>query len=291
MNSQVVEISISQEERVSGTLSQENLKKAVAAVLEDGIVVLLDVVSQDSISALKEKSLADTEALLNRKDVPFNWSRGNIQQNPPPFPPFLFRDVLVNDFVISVSKGVLGAGIQCDFYSGNTALPSETRQPVHADIGQLWPNLKVVPPPHMLVVNVPLVDMGPENGSTEVWLGTHKDTHVAMQDGDIELPDHKLEAQKAIAPPIQPVVKAGSVVIRDIRMWHAGMPNHTPNPRPMIAMIHTIGWWPTGSIRFAKGSEEFLSHPDLRWKAEYTDEVLDHIAEVSGYKAELAVEP
>ncbi len=290
MNKQVTEISPSPAEKASGVLNEENLARAVEAVLEDGIVVLVDVVSQESISVLKEKSLADAEALLSRKDVPFNWSRGNIQQNPPPFAPYLFRDVLVNNLAISVSKGVLGAGVQCDFYSGNTALPSETRQPVHADIGQLWPNLKSVPPPHMLVVNIPLVDMGPENGSTEVWLGTHKDPHVAMQDGDIELPFSKLEAQRSISPPIQPLVKAGSIVIRDIRMWHAGMPNHTPHPRPMIAMIHTIGWWPTGTIRFAAGAEEFLAHPDLCWKAEYRDEPLDYIGEVTGYKAELASE-
>lgn len=285
----IVSIEVTPSELSAGVLSAQHQEAAVRALREDGIVVLAGVVSPQSISALLEKSLEDVQALLARPDSPFNWTKGNIQQDPPPFPPYLFRDVLVNDIVIGVTKAILGPGLKCGFYSGNTALESESRQPVHADEGQLWPDMSLVHPAHSLVVNVPLVDMGPINGSTEMWPGTHLDPAVAVQDGDIEVSDAKLAAQRASRPPLQPEVKAGSVVIRDIRMWHAGMPNRTPNPRPMIAMIHSVSWWPSGKVRFAAGSEEFLQHPDLKWNAEFVEGAIDHIGGVGGYKADEAV--
>lgn len=280
----IVEIDVSSEELTAGKLNPSKLEAALSALKTDGVVVLKDIVSPASIAALKERTLIDLEALLNRKDAPFNWTKGNVQQDPPRSSPYLFRDVLVNDIVISVTKGILGSGMRNGFYSGNTALPSESRQPVHADIGQLWPNLESVPPPAQLVVNIPLVDMGPENGSTEIWPGTHLDPEITIQGGDIEVSDERLAEQSQISPPIQPRVKAGSVVIRDMRLWHAGMPNRTNEPRPMIAMIHSVNWWPAETVQFPKGTEEFLTHPDLQWNVEFVDGEIDHIATPHGYK-------
>jgi len=285
---ELVEIRPSASELASGILNPQNLSAALRAIAEDGVVVLAGVISQESIRALRERSMEDTQLLISRPNAPYNWTKGNIQQDPPPFPPYLFRDVLVNDLVIQVTKGVLGAGLKSVYYSGNTAMPSDTRQPVHADEGQLWPGLETVPPPHALVVNVPLVDMGPENGSTEIWPQTHLDPSVSIQSGDIEVPLEKLETRRLACPPLQPTVQAGSVVIRDVRMWHAGMPNRTSVPRPMIAMIHVVSWWPSGKLLFAKGSEPYLDHPELQWCADFADREIDHISQVHGHMSEAA---
>jgi ectoine hydroxylase-related dioxygenase (phytanoyl-CoA dioxygenase family) len=172
----------------------------------------------------------------------------------------------------------LGPGLYNAFYSGNTAMPSENRQPVHADMGQLWPDLEVAHPAYGLVVNVGLVDMSPENGSTELWLGTHKDTSVVLQSGDIEVDPERLEARRAVSPPIQGTVPQGSVVIRDIRLWHAGMPNRTQTPRPMLAMIHYVSWWPAGPIKLHRSAESLLMHTDLRQHADFTDEEIDYVS-------------
>ena len=262
--------------------------QAVQALRDDGIVVLEDAVDLAHIAALREKCLADVELLLKRPDKPFNWNPGNMQQDPPPFPPYLFRDVLANDAAIAVTKGVLGQGVKNAFYSGNTALPSEHRQPVHADMGQLWPHLELAHPAYAIVVNLPLVDMSAQNGSTEMWPGTHKDTSVVFQDGDIKVTPEAQEARKAVEPPVQPTVKAGSLVLRDIRMWHAGMPNRTETPRPMIAMIHFVSWWPTTPLKFPKGTESIFDHPDLRTDAVFTEESVDYIAAPGSYEFETA---
>jgi hypothetical protein len=267
-----------------GLVGSPELDLAVAALRNNGIVVLENAVSLDHIVTLRERWLADTQLLLARPDKPFNFNSGNLQQDPPPFPPYLYRDILVNDAAIAVTKGILGPGLKNAFYSGNTAMPSENRQPVHADMGHLWTDLEVAHPAYAIVINAPLVDMSVENGSTEMWPGTHKDTSVALQSGDIKVSPEKQEARRAIEPPSQPTVKAGSLVLRDIRMWHAGMPNRTLQPRPMLAMIHYVGWWPTGPLKFPHGTESLFEHPDLVTHAEFTSEPIDYISAPGAYE-------
>src|SRR5579871_2504599 len=233
----VLELAITPEEVQSGVLSAEHLAEARTALRQDGIVILKNVVDPAHLDILHERMRTDLETILSRKDAPFQFNVGNVQQDPPPFPPYLFRDILVNPIVVAVTKSILGSGLKNTFYSGNTALPGGVRQPVHSDTNHLWPDLEVAPPAHNLVVNLPIVDMDARNGSTEIWPGTHLDTTMGAQMTTIRVPEEVVEKRRAISPPLQPTVQRGSVVIRDMRLWHAGMPNHTDQPRPMLAMI------------------------------------------------------
>jgi ectoine hydroxylase-related dioxygenase (phytanoyl-CoA dioxygenase family) len=282
----LVALDITAEEVRSGQMTPAHLAAAVEALRTEGYVILNDVIDRSHLDLLRERMLEEIPRYLAREDVPFNWNVGNLQQAPPPFPPYLFRDVLVNDLVIAVSKAVLGPGVHADLYTGNTAMPGASqRQPVHFDFRHLWPDLEVAPPAHGLVINVPVVDMYPENGSTEIWPGSHRLT--TMNGEDIKLPPEAVEARRAVAPPLQPVVRCGGVLIRDGRIWHAGMPNRTETPRPLIAMAHWIRWYRYGSearVAFPKGSEESVAHPDLRWNATFTDDPVDHIAREHAYE-------
>jgi len=285
----MVAIDMTGEEKASGALTPENLQTAVKAIRNDGFVVLNSVVDTAHLDILHERMLEDLKLLQSRKDAPFNWNAGNIQQDPPPFMPYLFKDILLNPFAIQVGKEVLGEGFSNSFYSGNTALPSDARQPVHGDTGHLWPELEHAHPAHMLVVNIPTVDVSPENGSTEIWPGSHKDVTLVSTHG-IELPAEALEERRKVAPPLQPTFKRGGILIRDMRLWHAGMPNRTQNPRPMIALIFNAPFLGVGEpLRFPKGTESFFEHPDMRTAARFVDEPIDHIYTVGGYKAEEAV--
>jgi len=285
MTNDIIALDITTEEVQTGRITPDHLTAATRALREDGIVVLHDIVNLNHIAALREKMLQDLPAYLARTDAPFNFNTGNIQQEPPPFAPYLFQDVLLNDIAIAVTHALLGDGLHNGFYSGNTAVGgSGQRQPVHADVGQLWPNLEVATPPFGLVVNVPVVDMTAQNGSTEVWPGTHRDTTVYIQKGDIKLPAEAVEARRQVRPPLQPSVRAGGVVIRDLRLWHAGMPNRTDQARPMIAMIHWVGWWNSGDkVQFPRREEAFFAHPLLRTDAEFGDGPINYIAHGGAY--------
>lgn len=104
--------------------------------------------------------------------------------------------------------------------------------------------------PFALVINIPLITMAPENGSTELWLGTHAMSSKECQEGEhgerasgrIKL--DMLDERRKFRGPCQPVVKKGSLVVRDLRLWHAGMPNYKADEvRVMLAMIHFAGWY------------------------------------------------
>ncbi len=277
-------LDFSAEEKADGKMAADKLTAACEALREDGFVVLNDVVATEPLEILREKMLEDVAAILARKDAPFNFHAGNVQQDPPPFPPYLFREVLLNELVIQVTKAMLGSGLKNNFYSGNTALPGDRMQPVHPDVGQLWPNLEIPTPPFGFVVNVPVVDMTPENGSTELWPGTHHDTTISSSRGDIKVPESALERWRELRPPVQPAVRCGGVLIRDIRLWHRGMPNRTSTPRPMIAMIHWISWWNDKErIAFPTATEPFFQHPDLKTNATFVDGPIDYLRNNAAY--------
>ena len=282
----MVLIDVSAEECRKGALTDEHREAAVRAIEEEGFVVLGGVVDTAHLDTLHERIVADIPLLLQRDDAPFNWNVGNIQQNPPPFAPYLFADVLLNELVLDVTCAVLGNGVKNAMYGGNTAMPSTERQPVHADTGHLWPRLEVAHPPVHLVINIPTVDVSPDNGSTELWPGTHKDVTITAG-VDIKIPHDVLEKRRAEVPPIQPTFKRGGVLIRDMRLWHAGMPNRTQNPRPMLAMIHAPHWLDTGlPLTFPASTQEFFKNPRLNTCAQFVEEEIDHIHATHGYEYE-----
>jgi ectoine hydroxylase-related dioxygenase (phytanoyl-CoA dioxygenase family) len=117
-----------------------------------------------------------------------------------------------------------------------------------------------------MVINVPLVTMTPENGTTEIWLGTYANTTIADQEGEhgnrssgrIKVP--LLEERRKVRGPAQPVVKKGSVVVRDLRLWHGGKPNLGDVPRVMLAMIHFAPWYRNQmEVEFSSDLEERLT--------------------------------
>lgn len=281
----MITIEVPDSDREAGGLAPERVQAALHALWVDGVVVLADVVDPDHLDSLHERMLSDLVALRSRPDAPYNWTAGNIQQDPPPFDPYLFEDVLLNPHVIAVTSALLGPGLKNTMYSGNTALASDDRQPVHADIGHLWPSeiLEVAHPSAQLVVNIPTVDVSAENGATEIWLGTHRDLTVGIG-ADIEVPLDAVEARRQTAPPIQPTIRRGSAMIRDARLWHAGMPNRTDRPRPMIAMLHASSWLDVGTpLEFPVGTAHFFDHPVLRTAARFTDQPTDHIHRSHGF--------
>lgn len=83
----MITIDVSEGARAAGRLSGEELRAAVDALRDDGFVVLNDVVDPTHPDILHERMIGDLEALQARPDVPYNWNAGNLQQDPPPFPP------------------------------------------------------------------------------------------------------------------------------------------------------------------------------------------------------------
>jgi ectoine hydroxylase-related dioxygenase (phytanoyl-CoA dioxygenase family) len=120
------------------------------------------------------------------------------------------------------------------------ALKGQNRQTVHADLLHDHQDF-----PFAMVVNILLVDTSVKNGATEIWLGTHKRGNKGM--AEILIDEESLEERRKICPPIRAVLKKGSLIIRDLRLWHAGIPNQTDIPRIMLSMVFNL--W-EGNCRF-----------------------------------------
>ncbi|QRW23310.1 phytanoyl-CoA dioxygenase [Rhizoctonia solani] len=120
-------------ERAAGRFGPANLLLALEALHQDGIVEITDVVNENHLDALNERMIPDAYTLRDMRESPYNYNRGNIQQDPPPEPSLFFRDIFLNPFALQVSNAVLGNRPKMTFCSGNTALKSTDRQPVHTD--------------------------------------------------------------------------------------------------------------------------------------------------------------
>lgn len=144
------------------------------------------------------------------------------------------------------------------------------RQPVHKDITFDHPLVSSISHtflpssanthlasqcPFYFIANFPLGDFSPENGSTEFWLGSHAHTTSSDQvpcteatkvrnqapgDPSCNVEPEVYEQRRSVRPPIQVVCEKGDVLIRDLRTWHAGMPNESVEDRIMVAIGYQV---------------------------------------------------
>ncbi|KAH8433337.1 phytanoyl-CoA dioxygenase family protein [Aspergillus melleus] len=240
---QITLIELTPSELASKTISSHNLQHSLEALHRDGIVVLKNAVDPEHLDRLNERMVPEAKQLYARAETHRNFGAhtGNIQQEPVCEAEYIFEDVVANPFATSVIEGMIGPDPRLRFYSANTAFKATDRQPVHIDIDFDMPRM-----PFAFCVNINLVDTSRENGATEVWLGSHIDTDRNVLDRSVkhkQVKSELLEARRKVSPPVQPGLPKGSLIIRDFRLWHAGMPNLTDDPRVMLVTIQFANWY------------------------------------------------
>lgn len=264
-------ITVNQKELSAGKLTEIHVKQAVDAIRVDGYVILENIVKHQNLDILRERMDSDSQKLIKAE----KWGGagmliGHLQQGPPPFAPYIFKDIVANTYVIQVTKALLGEGVYNNFYNGNTNCPGSGTQPLHRDSDHLWQNQEVPHPTAEVVVNISPQETTEENGSVELWPGSHLDISGRHIDDD-----HEAE-RREISPPIRGNTKKGSVLIRDMRLWHRGVPNMSDEPRHMIAMIHRIYWLRTRRrLKYQTGCEKVFENSELDHNADFVDKNLD----------------
>jgi hypothetical protein len=81
------------------------------------------------------------------------------------------------------------------------------------------------------------------------------------------LPD-VVKSRRKIRPPIQPVCGKGDVMLRDLRTWHAGMPNESDDYRIMIALGYKVSLDQRTSLPSYLECDKFRSADEI-WKAQW----------------------
>ncbi|CRG90186.1 hypothetical protein PISL3812_07229 [Talaromyces islandicus] len=234
-------IHLSASELSTKQLSSHNLQAAVEALHRDGILVLENAVCATHLDKLNARMVPEAQALYSKSSTHRNFgaATGNIQQEPVLEEGYVFDDILANPFAVAVVECMLGPRPALRFHSANTAFKATARQPPHIDVGFDFPQV-----PFGFCVNVNLVDSSPENGATEVWPGTHTTTtNQVLEQDSLSIKKDLIDARRKIRPPVQPSLPKGSLIIRDFRLWHAGMPNQTDDPRVMIVTVLFPKWY------------------------------------------------
>ncbi|RTE72185.1 hypothetical protein BHE90_013389 [Fusarium euwallaceae] len=226
-------IKLTDAERDNGVMGDKKLYDAIEAFHTDGLVVVENAIDVGIIDRLNARMLQDTEKILcgggdsgnsvvyNRlSDNLTNESAalgGNLSQVPPLEKEWMFPEVYANKHAVRILSYILGPRPEAHFIRTNTLLATNERQLVHADLRCEHPEH-----PFGVVFNTCLVDVGPKNGTTELWLGTQNtsiDCHRSL--GEAIIAEAPLAKRRVERPPCYPSIKKGSIVLRDLRLWHA----------------------------------------------------------------------
>lgn len=211
---------------------------------ETGVVVLPEPLPSDFVETLREAFETVLEAYVAASDP--NRGTRRHQMYLPFEGPFGDARLWANPTVLDVVEQVLGPDFECTYYGSDTPFPGSGYQPVHQDGGPLFPEWASRPPPYCIAMNVPLVDVTDDDGPLE-WF-----------DGE-EKPGEETEPHRFTGP-------AGSILLRDTRVWHRGSPNRGAAPRPLLALLYTRDWFRFPLLRPAidRGDYDRLPDPGRR---------------------------
>lgn len=213
-------IPVSPAEVESRCLSQEHAAAAARHLRETGAVILENAVDLELLADVRA-----AHAELTRD--------GRKLKAPPLERPFCDPGIVANPFVLPVLQAVLGDKVALALYLLHQVDPGKASEgDVHRDGNHLFPELGAVLPPSGLFLDIPLGDFTEENGATRIWPSSH---HILdVPPGDVR---HLAERARHL-PAVQMTMPAGSLFLRDMRLWHGAMPNATGESRIMLDIAY-----------------------------------------------------
>lgn len=254
---------LSAQERSLGSLSPETLERACNQVKLNGYVVLANALPTEFIDALCEDWLAVLDEAMTKSpektDVgKSDFRKRRVRMDTPFRAPYTDSRLVANAFVMPIVEQILGTDCRVFYYSADAPLPGSEYQNVHADYAPFYPQSDIVLPTTALAVNFPLVEVTENNGPMDAWPNTH------MLPEKVYADTNKLQAAASAIDPTSMLTPKGSVLIRDVRMWHRGTPNNSNDIRPNLALVYGRSWfdgafYPQDSLGITRRSYETLS--------------------------------
>jgi hypothetical protein len=223
---------LSATELASNTLNPETLNLSVQHFKSNGYVLFENVLPPDLIAAMH----AEFMQVFNAHIASTEQNRGSnrYQMHLPFAEPFIDPRVIENPFVLAIVEAIVGNDCVCTYFASDTPLYGSEYQAVHADTHPLFPETGLAVPTYNIGFNIPLVDFHTDNGPIEIWPGTH----LTPPGTDMATLAPLMQSEEVLMP-------AGSLLIRDLRLWHRGTPNRSDNARPNMAMIYAQRWLKT----------------------------------------------
>ena len=250
---------ICQEELKQKKLNDQNLRLAIREVRETGFVILEKVFSDTWVEKMHHTVDQFAHDQPPGEDHPTR--RGSIIL--PMTLPYLDPMIIANPWGIQIITAIMGKDIigQMPIHT-NSSWPGATIQHIHRDSAHLFLDFPIPLPPATLIIHIPLVDFTEENGSTEAWPGSH----LILDNNENDLNDKGIaagsisEQRAAQLPSVRTNMPAGSVLVRDMRLWHRAMPNNGDQIRTMLSLVyfHQLHRYPD-HLQFPPIPEETVS--------------------------------
>jgi hypothetical protein len=234
-----------------GRYSESQIEAFVREVLTDGFCVLPGHFDRAKVAAWREAFAPLLRRHIEREGELQNRGPGRYYVTLPFREPFADPAFYEDEDVLGVVFGLVGRdAVMCQLATDTPLLGSDY-QDVHRDAPPLFPETGRETPPFQLAVNFPLVDVTEENGPFEVARATHM---LSKEEG--------LRLIESGERPLEPIMlRAGDVMIRDVRGLHRGTPNRTNEPRPMVVIGYSRRWLhrPEVSVRVPRDAHRQLS--------------------------------
>jgi hypothetical protein len=233
-------VPVSASETASGELAAATASAAHAAFDQHGCVLLRGAFSPATIEAMHREYMAQFGTL--------DWV-GMQAESEKPSPNRFLRvggaryditlrmtgafgkvEVFANPLLLKFLSPLLGDVFHLANITVVVAHPGASRQHTHRDNDHLFFNPGVGPqlPVYAINVAVPLIDVDLRTGPTGVWLGSHRLAQGVTVEND---------TMTACA------LQRGDLMLLDYRTLHAGLPNASREPRPIIYMVYARPWF------------------------------------------------
>lgn len=216
-----------------------------------GYVVLEDLLPEALIAELRR----EYEAALEQKVRRFHLRRAQIETDGegrvlnefrpvggnhdvnrwnmhlPSRAPFLDERLFAHPKILEVVDEVVGEDCVVYLMASDTPYPGSENQAFHQDFTRL-----------SLALNVPLVDLTPDNAPIELWPGTHRPDVGGPPAGYSRKPyfipaDRMAEIVETV-PSVCLLGKAGTMLLRDHRLVHRGTANLSDASRPQLSIYY-----------------------------------------------------
>jgi ectoine hydroxylase-related dioxygenase (phytanoyl-CoA dioxygenase family) len=234
-----------------GRYGKSEIEQFTHEALTDGFCILPGHFSREKMRMWYETFLPLLYSHIEREGELQNRGAARYYVTLPFDEPFADEEIFVDADVLAIVENLIGEDFTMVQLATDTPLLGSEYQDIHRDAPPLFPEWGRETPAFQLAVNFPLVDVTEENGPFETTRGTHL---VSKEEGV-----RKIESGETKIEPL--LMKAGDVMIRDVRGLHRGTPNKTREPRPMCVIGYSRRWLfrPEVSIRIPRNVWQRLS--------------------------------
>lgn len=232
-------------------LDDVTIDRLAQTVLDDGYCVIPGLFSTALLARWREHFAPLLETHMAREGHLRNRGSGRYYVTLPFVAPFSDPSVYEDEDVLALCAKLVGDDMVMCQLATDTPLRGSDYQDVHRDTPPLFPESGRETPPYQLAVNFPLVDVTPEMGPFEVA----RKTHMMPKEEGLRL----IEEGHVRLEPV--LMRAGDVMIRDVRGLHRGTPNRTDVPRPMAVIGYSRRWLfrPEVNIQIPRATYDGLS--------------------------------